>query len=275
MNFIIVNGEIIKCPEDGYLPWFENDSFVVTQKIWFGFGGIPLFTENIENIAKILETFRATPPHFFSNKKELFRIIKRMLNKNKFYRSGLISFRLYIHNYKTDCIISSEAYQEMEFSVSSQGLLLNFSETVLYSGNPLCRFSFFHQPQWQVSEAEIQNTPWQNTIFLNEKGLVTHCIGANILGIKNKTLYIPSLETGRYTDTILTHIINASLQAGLEIAPQKMMQMKDLMMMKEIFLASESKGIQWVMGIENKRYVQSWPSVIQEKLNEILKAKVV
>jgi len=275
MEFIIVNGEILKYPEKGYLPLCNNDMFMLTYKIWFGFGGIPLFAENIENLEQIFELLRTPAPTFFADKRELYRIVKRMLNKNKFYRSGIISFNFYISKNKTDSIIQCQAFSEMEFPISAQGLLLNFSDTTVFSGNQLHRYSFFHQPQWQISEAEIQNTNWQNSIFLNENGAVTHCIGANIFGIKNKTLYIPSLETGRFTDPILKFVIEAASQAGLEVVQGENLNKDGLLSMKEIFIAGETIGIQWVMGVENKRYVQSFSPVINEKLNVILSRKVV
>ena len=49
---------------------------------------------------------------------------------------------------------------------------------------------------------------------------------------------------------------------------------KDLLQMDEIFIASEEKGFQWILGIENKRYVHYFSRVIHEKLNQFLQEKV-
>jgi hypothetical protein len=45
--------------------------------------------------------------------------------------------------------------------------------------------------------------------------------------------------------------------------------------MNEIFFASEEIGIQWVLGVENKRFVNPVTKQIHRKLNKILKEKVI
>ena len=46
MEYVIVNGEIIKKEEANFTSFFWNNPLIFTKEIWFGFGGIPLFAEN-------------------------------------------------------------------------------------------------------------------------------------------------------------------------------------------------------------------------------------
>jgi len=62
MNYVILNGVIIKKQETGFTPFFWDEPFVITQKMWFGFGGIPLFYENIETINLVLNTLNIDLP---------------------------------------------------------------------------------------------------------------------------------------------------------------------------------------------------------------------
>jgi hypothetical protein len=50
---------------------------------------------------------------------------------------------------------------------------------------------------------------------------------------------------------------------------------EDVLQMNEIFIAGEEYGIQWLLGVENKRYVHRYSAIIHEKLNDYLKKKVV
>ena len=120
MDFIIVNGEILKKTEIKSMPFFLDEPFVITRKIWFGFGGIPLFDFNLKTIIDEIKHLNTEIPKLFKNKHEMFRITKRMLNKNKFYRSGLITFQVLFGQTKNNLIISSFAFPEFDFPISKQ-----------------------------------------------------------------------------------------------------------------------------------------------------------
>jgi len=274
MDFIIVNGEIVKKSETGFIPFFWDEPFVITQKIWFGFGGIPLFYENIENIVLILKTLNNSIPHLFTDERELFRITKRMLNKNMFYRSGIITFKIYIGKTGINTIISSFAFPEFDFPITKQGLIINFSEFEKYSGNPLNQFAFANETQWKFADSRNLGTTFNNSVFLNEKGVACDCISANIFFIKGKVLYTPSIETGCYTDSLRSLILEMAPEVNLKVLESDEMGRENVTQMNEIFLASEEHGIQWVLGVGNKRFVHHYSAKIHELLNDYLKQKV-
>ena len=274
MDFIIINGEIVKKSETGFIPFFWDEPFVITQKIWFGFGGIPLFQENIDNIKLTLKTLNSDIPELFNDERELFRITKRMLNKNMFYRSGIITFNIYIGKTGINTIISSFAFPGFDFPLSKQGLIINFSEFEKYSGNPLNQFAFANQTQWKFAESRILGTPFNNSVFLNEKGVVCDCIAANIFMIKGKVIYTPAIETGCFTDSLRNLVLELAPETNLKVLESDEISKEDVIQMNEIFLASEVHGIQWVLGVGNKRYVHLYSEKIHELLNENLKKKV-
>ena len=274
MDFIIVNGEIFKKPDTGSNPFFWDEPYIITQKFWFGFGGIPLFYENLENLKLTLHALNTAIPDLLNEEHELFRITKRMLNKNRFYRSGIITCQVFIGLNQTNIIISSFAFPEFDFSISKNGLIINFSEFEKYTGNPLNQFTFFNAPQWKFAEARIQGTVYNNSIFVNERGNICDCISSNIFMIKGKVLYTPSSESGCFIDSLRSFILEIAPKANLKIKESSTIRKEDVIQMNEIFLASEENGIQWVMGIETKRFVHHYSVKIHEHLNEYLKKKV-
>lgn len=271
MDFIIVNGEILKKTEIEILPFFWDEPFIITHKFWFGYGGIPLFSENLKKIILTLNSLNAEIPELLKNEHELFRIIKRMLNKSRFFRSGIITFKAFISRSQTNTIISSLAFPEFDFPISSQGLIINFSEFEKYSGNPLNHFAFSNTSDWKFAEARIIGTGFNNSIFVNEGENICECISANIFLVKGKTLYTPSTETGCYTDSIRSHILKVASQANLKVSESDSIKKDEVFQMNEIFIASEEKGIQWVLGVGNKRYVHHYSVKIHEHLNDYLK----
>jgi branched-chain amino acid aminotransferase len=197
-----------------------------------------------------------------------------MLNKNRFYRSGIIACQIFITQTETNIIISSFAFPEFDFPISKQGLIINFSEFEKYRGNPLNQFGFSNATNWKFADARNMNTAFYNSIFVNERGHVCDCISANIFMIKGKTLYTPHAETGCFTDSIRTHIIKAAPQANLKVTESDSIKKEDVFQMNEIFLASEENGIQWVLGIGSKRFVHRYSVKIHEHLNAHLKNMV-
>lgn len=274
MNFIVVNGEILKKAETGIIPFFLDDPFIISKKIWFGFGGIPLFNSNLNSIIDEIHSLNTDIPEALKNNHELFRITKRMLNKNKFYRSGIITLQILLGQTKTNIIISSFAFPEFDFPISKSGLILNFSEFEKYRGNPLNQYIYYNFQNWKFAEARNRDTSFQNSIFLNDRGSVCECISANIFMIKGKTLYTPGIETGCYEDSIRKYILNIAAKTGLKLEESTSIKKEDVFQMNEIFLASEEKGIQWVLGVENKRFVHRGSIKIHELLNSHLKEMV-
>lgn len=274
MDFIIINGEIIKKQETGFKSFFWDEPFIITQKIWFGFGGIPLFHENIQNIKAALIKLNSEIPDLLNDEPELFRITKRMLNKNRFFRSGIITIQVFIGQVKSNLIVSSFAFPEFDFPLSKQGLLINFSECEKYSLNPLNQFTFFNAPFWKFAKAKNQETVFNNSIFLNEKEAVCNCISSNIFVIKGSVLYTPSVETGCYIDSLRSIVLETSKKLNLKVEESDCIGKSEVFQMDEIFLAGEEHGIQMVLGVENKRFVQYYSRSIHEKLNEYLKKKV-
>lgn len=274
MDFIIVNGEIVKKQMAGFTSFFWEQPFVVTHKIWFGFGGIPLFHENIEEIKTGLKTLNTEIPALLNDEPELFRITKRMLNKNRFFRSGIITCQVYIGQTETNTIISSLTFPEFDFPLSKQGLLINFSEFEKYSVNPLNQFAFFNAPYWQFAKAKNIETTFDNSIFINEKKAVCDCISSNIFMFKGRVLFSPSIETGCYIDSLRNFILESAKKANLKVTESESIGKEDVFLMDEIFLASEEQGIQLVLGVDNKRFVHNYSRYIHDNLNEYLKKRV-
>ena len=273
-RFAIVNGEIVEKEEINLSHLFWENRVEITQKCWYGFGGIPLLNENLALLEQQLEAVKIPLPDFFQNKRELFRLTKRMLNKNKFYRSGLIQFTVFSHNNSITSLITSKAFETFEFPFSESGLLVNYSALVKQAQNPLNSFRFFNQPLWEAARARLTHTLFQNSIFLNENHAVCDAINANIFFVKGNQLITPALSTGCYNDVLRSIVLPMAADLNLEVVESENIQPTEVPEMDEIFLAGEEIGVQWLLGVEKKRYVHHYSAIIHEKVNEFLKAKV-
>lgn len=273
MNSLIADGEIL--PGTRYVPFRCEDSVVLAQKMWFGYGGIPLFSENIASVIQQLKILKKPVPPLFTDENEFFRITKRLLNRMKYFRSGIITLNIFAGNTETHFLVNAVPGEEFDFPISKKGLQVNHAEMIKFSKNAVSKFAFFNEPIWNIAGATLAGTPFANAIFVNENGAVTDCIGANIFAVKGRRLFTPATETGCYTDTLRKYILEATAACSLKIDEISTLTKEELLEMNEVFIASEAKGIEWIMGIQNKRFVHQYSGDIQLKINEILKIKIV
>ena len=89
--------------------------------------------------------------------------------------------------------------------------------------------------------------------------------------IKGNALITPSLQTGCFEDKLRNTILEIASNFNLKVMESAKIKKEDLLQMDEIFIASEENGIQWILGVENKRFVHHYSAKIHEKLNEYLK----
>ncbi len=275
MAFLIVNGEVVAQKEANLTHFLWNEPFILSQKTWFGYGGIPLLQENTDAIESQLNTFGLPLPDLFRNKRELFRLTKRMLNKNKFYRSGIINFRFFISGTKIDSVITSLAFPEFDFPFSPHGLLINFGSLAKNSHSPLSRFSYHSKALWDSAEAQNRNTQIHSSVLLNERGFICESIASNIFIIKENELLTPAIETGCYEDTIRPLVLSLSENLKLRTIESPKIKKTHLLSADEVFLASEEFGIRWVLGIEKRRFVHHYSKLICGELNAYLENKTI
>jgi branched-subunit amino acid aminotransferase/4-amino-4-deoxychorismate lyase len=274
MDFLIINGKVLKKEEANLTSFFWDDPQILSQQIWFGYGGIPLFAENIKLLIQQLNALQYKTPDFLKEQRELFRIIKRMLNKNKFYRSGIIKIQLILNASQTNYIITSSTSSEFEFPMSTEGMLVNYSGNRKNATNQLNKYAFYNKTDWTIIQSKLYNSGFQNSIILNESGMICEGIASNIFMIKDGILITPAFESGCFEDSLRNPILEVSAKLGLKILEQANIERKHIIEMNEAFFASEEKGINWILGIDNKRFIHQQCDEIHLELNSYLKRKV-
>ena len=272
-RFVVFNGEVLERNGVNLSFLFWEEKIVASQKCWFGYGGIPLFVENINLLIQQIEILKLPCPALLNDKNELFRITKRMLNKNKFYRSGFVHFYVIWQKNELNVLIVSESAEKFDFPITARGILVNFSDTVKLSRNKYCRYSFYNETFWKVAAARNHGTYFQNSLILNENQSVCEAIFANLYVITGKTFFTPSLATGSYEDIIREIIIEIARDMGFVISETEDLKKEDIFGADELFIAGEATGVKWILGVENKRFVHEHSEEIHQKLNGYLKGK--
>lgn len=274
MKFLIVNGHIVVKEEARLSSFLWNDPILISQKVWFGFGGIPLLQENIANLEEQLNSFGADLPSLFKNTRELFRLCKRLLNKNKFYRSGHLLFLFSISAGLVNFLISAENYSGFSFPLNEQGLLVNISPINKCIDQPYHKLKCHNTLFWQAIRNELRETSFQNSIICNRQNFVSEAVAANLFFIKDGVLITPAPESGCYEDIFRKIMLELATKMKIKILESTEIKPSLLFEMDEAFMLSEAGGMEWILGIENKRFVRSVLIELHEKINLYLKEKV-
>ena len=210
MDFLIFNNKVVAKDEVNLTSAFQESAFQISQKTWFGFGGFLFLMKILNQFWNKRKHCNFTVPKEFKNTMELFRLTKRMLNKNKFYRSGFVHFRLLETAEKINFIVTSQAFDDFDFPFAPHGLLLNFSTFKKYSQNPFNPFPFFNSAFWKSVTAGTQYSLFQNSIIFNENDDVCECAGSNIFMVRGNTILTPSAKTGCYQDVLRKFVLQTA-----------------------------------------------------------------
>ncbi len=270
-RFAVEDGKIVDTTgRQGLARILFEKHFLLSEKIWFCHGQMPLFEQHILILREKIEVLKLPYPKELLNPDEILRISKRLINKNKAYKSGLTTLEFIWAGNVPHLVITCTPFNEQYFPFPGKGLLLSFADIVKFSGNPLNKFDFFNEIFWETLRYRLQGERYDGTIILNEKKVITESISTNIFFIKDNILYTPSSDTGCYIDATRSVVLTAAVMLGLEIVESARLGKKIISDMDEAFLIAEDKGMLKVMGIENRRFTHNITTTINKKLNELL-----
>jgi branched-subunit amino acid aminotransferase/4-amino-4-deoxychorismate lyase len=272
-EYFIFDGKIAGRDEKLSNNFFYNPELLLSLRIWFGFGGIPLFKENYDLLKNIATQLKIPFPPDLIIQKEQYRIVKRMLNKNRFYQSGNIFIYLISSEGKVHYVISSSPLKGFAFPTGDENLLAGISVLRKYSKNLSGRYAYFNKALWDTGKAAIKDSDCGQVVFLNETDDVCEGIEANIFMISGNNLITPSLLTGCYEDVLRKFILESAESAGFKIKEEKTIDKSSLAEMDEVFFAAEAIGFQSVLGVEKKRYIRFNAQKIYSALNLMLQNK--
>lgn len=273
MHFVITNGKVVAEKEANLCDFMGENPFIISQKVWFGFGGIPLLDENLLSLQEQFQSFNSSLPQLFDNKRELFRLTKRMLNKNKFYRSGHIFYQFYISDKTVHSYISCKAYSVFDFPFPEKGIFIRIADERKNSASELNQLKCHNHLFWESAQRKADLKKDESLIFLNDSNKLCEGLAANMFFIKDDVLATPSMHSGCYNDVLRSIVLMQAKALKLKVIQSGELSVEHIAEMDEVFLASEGKGIQWVLGLNNKRFVNQTTKKIHRAINKYLEEK--
>lgn len=257
MEFYLHNGKIVE--ETNFNPqkyWFEAPLHLKSA-MWFAHGEIPFFDEHIRLINEQMDLLDCNYLIENTEKSELHRQIKRLINKNKGYMGGWISLCVILGQKSCDVVGSVKKHTQRIFPFGQTGNLAVISTERKWSGSPFSKYRFYADWFWRSEKIRTDGSRYGDVIFCNDKGFVTEALGSNLFCIKGQTLITPAMETGCISDLFRNLVLTSATKLGLTVLESPSLQPTELKNMDEIFTVSEEHGFRWILGLGIKRFLKN------------------
>jgi len=265
MNYLLYNGNMVPVEEFNPGSHWLTPGFSLKEKMWFANGEIPFFMAHMESLEKILKVARRSWPDQIPPPDELLRLSRRLINKNKAFMGGWLGMEFLFTPRTVAYLATVEPFPSRTFPFDPEGKSATLSPYVKFSGNPNAGFPFYSRTLWEAEAFRTADGTPGESLFLNEKGVVTEATGANIFLILKNTILTPSAETGCITDVIRERILWSASQTGFRVMESDRITPDQLGGCEELFLASEGRGFTWIAALENHRFVKTKAVLIWKK----------
>jgi branched-chain amino acid aminotransferase len=102
---------------------------------------------------------------------------------------------------------------------------------------------------------------------LNNSGFLCEAMSANVFVVYKKKVYTPALSEGCIAGVMRSVVMKLAKENKIEVI-EAQINPDILNEAEEVFLTNASRGIQWVMGFNNKRYFKEISKLLLSKLNQ-------
>lgn len=273
---IWINGELVR----GSSPvlYADNRAFAYGDGLFelihaYGTEGkhLPKHLNRMVNSMKILGML---PPPYLTLE-FLSQEISRTLNKNRIYGSAKVKISLYRRSgseyastsEEVGMLIHTEALTHNFYPINSKGLVLDFYTQIRKPINILSPIKTCSALLNVMAANYAAKHQWDDCILINDQNRIVGTTSSNIFALKGTNLYTPPMSEGAVSGVMRSIILEMAPKLKLKVHGNEPIEPTQLFNMDEIFTTNAITGIQWVVGIRDKRFFGDTCRRISQALN--------
>ena len=272
--YISVNQNFIK-EEDvnlGQMPWLlPTQNTVLTEDIRANAAKPILAAKHFEILIQNGNLLKIKLPDFF-NLGFLTAQIGGLLTRNKMFQAANVQVTL-VNNAaigSTETIITSQQAGAGPYELNRKGLLIDVFDGAYVTVHSPYQLNQFCQLANGMAKAAAASRRLDDMLLLTDMGFIVSATDAMVAIVRNGKILMPPLENGARLDVMRDVLAQAAEMTGYLIDNDALIMQEDLDEADEIFLCSTAKGLQWVAGYRNHRYIHKVTSALNEAVNQIL-----
>lgn len=275
MNFINFNGEILPAAQTvltiGNRGFRYGDGLFESMRLLKGkLKFAELHAERLQRgmIALKLEGYKKLTAGFLTAK------VSELASRNNFgpnarvrvtvYRDsdGLYSPLTNQFGYAIEMIKSDED----SYIQAAKGLIVDVYDEITKPVNSLSNHKTCNSLVFVMAGIYRKENSLDEVFILNNSGFLCEAMSANVFVVFKKKIYTPALSEGCIAGVMRSVVMKLATENNIEVI-EAQINPDILNEAEEVFLTNASRGIQWVMGFNNKRYFNKVSKNLLDKLN--------
>ncbi|MBK0384027.1 aminotransferase class IV [Pedobacter sp. SD-b] len=278
-NFINFNGEILDADDKIFgianRGFKYGDGLFESMRMSFGrLNFADLHADRLQNGMKTLklEGFSTMDAYFLKDKAE------ELCKRNKIGQNARLRLNVYRDGgglyapsqNKHGYTLEVTALESPLYEINPKGLIMDIYNDIQKPINKISNLKTCNALPYVMGGIFKDQMRLDEAFILNQNGFLCEAISANLFLVYKGILYTPALSEGC--------IGGVMRQVVMQLAKEKDLQMIEAQInpeileeVEEVFITNASKGIQWVMGFNRKRYFNEVSRFLIDQLNQKIK----
>lgn len=157
---------------------------------------------------------------------------------------------------------------ESEYTANNKGLIVDIYDEIPKPVNLLSNLKTSNSLVFVLAGVFKNQHSLDEVLIINQNGFLCEAMSSNVFVVYNKEIYTPALTEGCIAGVMRHVVMKMAKENNLSII-EAQINPAILNQAEEVFLTNASKGIQWVMGYNNKRYFNEVSRFLLRKLNNL------
>lgn len=154
------------------------------------------------------------------------------------------------------------------YEFNPKGLLIDVFTEVNKSFGALSSYKTCNALVYVLAGVYKNQQQLDEVLILNQDGFLCEAMSSNLFVVYQNQIYTPALSEGCIAGVMRHVVISLAKKLNLDIV-EAQINPAILAEADEIFLTNASRGIQWVMGYNRKRYFNKVSTFLNEELNKL------
>lgn len=163
-------------------------------------------------------------------------------------------------------LLESQKMDDSQYSFNKKGLIIDVYDELTKPVNILANLKTCNSLVYVLAGIFKKQNALDEVMILNQHGFLCESMSSNVFVVYDRKLYTPSLNEGCIGGVMRQVVMRLAKENGIELI-EAQVNPNILNEADEVFITNAARGIQWVMGYNNKRYFNEVSKFLSEKLN--------
>lgn len=202
--------------------------------------------------------------------------VEELVRRNKIGPDGRIRLTVFRDadglyspsNNKMAFALETQKLEESNYTINDKGLIIDVYDEIAKPINILSNLKTCNSLIYVLAGIFKNQNALDEVLILNQNGFLCESMSSNVFVVYDRKLYTPALNEGCIAGVMRQVVMRLAKENGIELV-EAQINPDILNEADEVFLTNAGRGIQWVMGYNNKRYFNEVSRFLREKLNSL------